>query len=583
MIKEGDIGLQAIWIVLFVALALGIAYRWYGTFLANQVFRLNDDDPTPAHTQRDDVDYVPTPIPVLFGHHFASIAGLGPLLGPAIAVVWGWLPALLWIVVGSIFIGAAHDMGCLVASVRNRARSITDVTADVMGHRARTLFLLFAIFALSLAMGVFVVNISVLFSPGAGAAEGGHVPQAVLPSVMLILIALVVGVMHYRLRIALAPLTAVAVALSLFLVWIGVKVPFTSVGGTTLTPEIWTYALMVYAFTASVLPVWLLLQPRDYVNSFQLYLGMLLLFIGVMVGNPRITAPAVNAAATPLPPLFPILFITVACGAVSGFHSLVASGTTSKQIARESHAKPVAFGGMLTEGLLATLALVGVSAGMGSLAEWSTRYADWKVAGTHALANFVHGAGAIIALSGVPLELAKVFVATVAVGFALTTLDSGTRLIRYNIQELGGAWRLSVLQQPVVAPAIAVGFIGGFALMRSPDPVTGQLKPLGSILWQLFGTSNQLLAGLSLLVVSLYLRALGRPVLYTATPMVFMLAVTVSALAWSMVGFWKQGNWLLLGIAGVILVLALWLVKEAVDTLRQPQFAYEAVEAGGGE
>ncbi|MGQ9881712.1 MAG: carbon starvation CstA family protein [Armatimonadota bacterium] len=574
--------MQAVWLVLFVVLALWIAYRWYGTFLANQVFQLNDNEPTPAHTQRDDVDYVPTPAPVLFGHHFASIAGLGPLLGPAIAVVWGWLPALLWIVIGSIFIGAVHDMSCLVASVRNRARSIADVTADVMGHRARTLFLLFAIFALSLAMGVFVLNISVLFAPGAGSAEGGHVPQAVLPSVMLILIALVVGVMHYRLRMALAPVTAVAVALSLFFIWIGVKTPITGVGGIALTPERWTYALMVYAFVASVLPVWLLLQPRDYVNSFQLYLGMLLLFVGVMVGNPRITAPAIHAASTPLPPLFPILFITVACGAVSGFHSLVASGTTSKQIARESHAKPVAFGGMLTEGLLATLALIGVSAGMGSLAEWSARYADWKVAGTDALANFVHGAGAIIALSGVPLELAKVFVATVAVGFALTTLDSGTRLIRYNIQELGGAWRLSVLQQPVVATAIAVGFIGGFALMRSTEPVTGQLKPLGSILWQLFGASNQLLAGLSLLVVSLYLRALGRPVLYTATPMVFMLTVTVSALAWSMVAFWRQGNWLLLGIGGGILALALWLVKEAVDTLRQPRLVYEVAEAGGG-
>lgn len=583
MIKEGDNGLQAVWIVLFVTLVLGLAYRWYGTFLAKQVFRLNDDDPTPAHTQRDDMDYVPTPVPVLFGHHFASIAGLGPLLGPAIAVIWGWLPALLWIVIGSIFVGAVHDMGCLVASVRNRARSIADVTADVIGHRARILFLLFAILALSLAMGVFVVNISVLFSPGAGSAEGGHVPQAVLPSVALILIALVVGVAHYRLRMALAPVTTVAAIASLIFVWVGAQVPITDIGGVTLTPERWTYALMAYAFTASVLPVWLLLQPRDYVNSFQLYLGMLLLFVGTIVGNPCITAPAVNTSATPLQPLFPMLFITVACGAVSGFHALVASGTTSKQLARESHAKPIAFGGMLTEGLLATLALIGVSAGLGSFAEWSTRYADWKMAGTHALANFVHGAGVIVALSGVPLELAKVFVATVAVGFALTTLDSGTRLIRYNIQELGGAWRVSVLQQPVIATAIAVGFIGGFALMRSPDPVTGQLKPLGSILWQLFGTSNQLLAGLSLLVVSLYLHALGRPAVYTAAPMAFMLVVTVSTLVWSMSGFWKQGNWLLLGIAGVILVLALWLVKEAVETLRQPQFVYEAAEAGGGE
>ena len=569
--------MQAVWIIAFVSAALLAAYRWYGTFLVKRVFGVDDASPTPAHTLRDDVDYVPTPVPVLFGHHFASIAGLGPLLGPAIAVVWGWLPALIWIVIGSIFIGAVHDAGCLVASIRNRARSIADVTADVMGHRARTLFLLFAIFALSLAMGVFVVNISTLFAPGAGAAEGGHVPQAVLPSAMLIAIALVVGVLHYRVRLPLAPLTVGAVALSLLFIWIGVRLPVTGVAGIGLNPERWTYLLMLYAFAASILPVWLLLQPRDYVNSFQLYLGMLLLFIGSVVGNPRMVAPAVNTSAQGLQPLFPMLFITVACGAVSGFHALVASGTTSKQLAKESHVKPVAYGGMLTEGLLATLALVSVAAGFGSFGEWSSRYADWKSAGTHALSNFVHGAGVIVSSCGVPLELAKVFIATVAVGFALTTLDSGTRLIRYNIQELGGAWRLSVLQRPLVATAIAVGFIGGFALMRSPDPVTGQLKPLGSILWQLFGTSNQLLAGLSLLVVSLYLRALGRASVYTAVPMAFMLVVTVSALLWSMWNFWNQGNWLLLGIASVILLLALWLVKEAIQTIRQPAFAFQAL------
>ena len=569
--------MQAVWIIAFVSAALLAAYRWYGTFLVKRVFGVDDASPTPAHTLRDDVDYVPTPVPVLFGHHFASIAGLGPLLGPAIAVVWGWLPALIWIVIGSIFIGAVHDAGCLVASIRNRARSIADVTADVMGHRARTLFLLFAIFALSLAMGVFVVNISTLFAPGAGAAEGGHVPQAVLPSAMLIAIALVVGVLHYRVRLPLAPLTVGAVALSLLFIWIGVRLPVTGVAGIGLNPERWTYLLMLYAFAASILPVWLLLQPRDYVNSFQLYLGMLLLFIGSVVGNPRMVAPAVNTSAQGLQPLFPMLFITVACGAVSGFHALVASGTTSKQLSRESHVKPVAYGGMLTEGLLATLALVSVAAGFGSFGEWSSRYADWKSAGTHALSNFVHGAGVIVSSCGVPLELAKVFIATVAVGFALTTLDSGTRLIRYNIQELGGAWRLSVLQRPLVATAIAVGFIGGFALMRSPDPVTGQLKPLGSILWQLFGTSNQLLAGLSLLVVSLYLRALGRASVYTGVPMAFMLVVTVSALLWSMWNFWNQGNWLLLGIASVILLLALWLVKEAIQTIRQPAFAFQAL------
>jgi carbon starvation protein len=571
--------LQALWIVVAVTLALAFAYRWYGTFLTKRVFDVNDAIPTPAHVQRDEVDYVPTPAPVLFGHHFASIAGLGPLLGPAIAIVWGWLPALIWIVVGSIFVGAVHDLGCLVASIRNRARSIADVTADVIGSRARILFLLFAIFALSLAMGVFVLNISMLFAPGAGASSGGHVPEAILPSAMLVVIAVTMGVLHYRLRFALAPLTVVALALSLLCVWIGVRMPVSSIGGVALTPERWTYILMVYAFVASVLPVWLLLQPRDYVNSFQLYLGMALLLLGTIVARPPMTAPAINTSATGLPPLFPILFITVACGAVSGFHSLVASGTTSKQIARESHAKPIAFGGMLTEGLLGTLALVSVAAGMGTFSEWSARYADWKAAGSHALANFVHGAGTIVSYSGVPLQLAKVFVATVAVGFALTTLDSGTRLIRYNLQELGSALRLSALQRPWGATAVAVFLIGAFALMRSPDPLTGQVKPVGAILWQLFGASNQLLAGLSLLVVSLYLRALGRPAGYTALPMVFMLTVTVTALGWNMMGFWQQGNWLLFGIAGVILSLAIWLVWEAIGTLRQPGFVIRVLRS----
>lgn len=560
-----------------VAVLLVVAYRWYGTFLARQVFEVDDTRPTPAHTQCDERDFIPTPAPVLFGHHFASIAGLGPLLGPAIAVVWGWLPALLWIVIGSIFIGAVHDLGCLVASVRHRARSIADVTADVIGERARVLFLLFALFALSLAMGVFVVNIASLFAPGAGAVEGGHVPQAVLPSVMLILIAATVGFLHYRQRLQLTPLTIAAVLASLFFVWLGVRLPITEIAGVIMTPERWTYVLMVYAFVASILPVWLLLQPRDYVNSFQLYLGMALLLGGVFWANPTMVAPAVNTSANGLPPLFPLLFITVACGAVSGFHSLVASGTTSKQIAREGHAQPIAYGGMLTEGLLATLALVAVAAGMGSASEWATRYADWKSAGSQALSHFVHGAGTIVALTGVPLELAKVFVATVAVGFALTTLDSGTRLIRYNVQELGWAWRLPLLQHPLVATAVAVGLLGGFALMRSPDPLTGQPKPLGSILWQLFGTSNQLLAGLSLLVVSLYLRALGRPSRYTAVPMAFMLVVTISALIWSMFQFWKQGNWLLLSLTGVILLLAGWLVGEALATVqRRVQPAVEA-------
>jgi len=564
----------ALAILVIAVISLGLAYRFYGSLLAKQVMQLDDSLPTPAHTMRDDRDYVPSHPAVVFGHHFASIAGLGPLLGPAIAVIWGWLPALIWILLGSIFVGAVHDLGCLFTSIRHKARSIGDITEEVVSHRARVLFLLFAIFAMSLAMGVFVLNIAQLFSPGEGGAEGGHVPEAVLPSLMLIVIAITVGVLRYRFKLSLLPLTIFGVMASLFFVWLGTIYPLSGIGGITFTPSLWTYALMVYAFVASVLPVWLLLQPRDYLNSFQLFLGMGMLFVGVLVGSLsghlHLAAPAVNLHAENLPPIFPMLFITVACGAVSGFHSLVASGTTSKQLDKESHALPVAYGGMLTEGLLATLALLGVAAGFTAV-EWSQNYADWKLAGAKALSNFVHGAGFLVAQTGVPHNLAKVFVATVAIGFALTTLDTATRLIRYNIQELGTAFRLKPITNPYIATGVAVLLIGFFALLKIPDPVTGQLKPAGTILWALFGTSNQLLAGLALLVVTLYLRSFGRPTVFTAAPMGFMLVVTISALLLSIRNFFLQSNWFLLGFSCLILALAIWLLVEAVLTLkRQP-------------
>lgn len=558
--------MSVFWIVLGVATLLTLAYRWYGRWLAARVFPLDDSEPTPAHTMRDGRDFVPAPPLMVFGHHFASIAGLGPLLGPAIAVIWGWVPALLWIVLGCIFVGAVHDLGCLYSSLRNRARSVADLACDVAGVRARALFLLFSIFALALAMGVFVINIANLFAPGAGGAEGGHVPEAVLPSAMLIVIALIVGALFYRSRVPLAKLTLPALLASLVFVWLGVQYPITSLFGWELTAQRWTYLLLGYALAATLLPVWLLLQPRDYLNSFQLFLGMGLLLLGALVGGFTLSAPAFNPAPAGAPPMVPLLFITIACGAVSGFHSMVASGTTVRQVDRASHALPIGYGAMLTEGLLATLALLAVAAGLG--AEWQTRYADWLSAGKGALANFVHGAGALVSAVGVPLALAKVFVATVAIGFALTTLDTGARLIRYNLQELGRAWGIAPLQHAALSTALAVGLIGFFALLKAPDPLTGELKSVGALLWQLFGASNQLLAALALLVISLYLRSLGRPTLYTLLPMGFMLIATLTALVIGMRGFAAQGNTLLLGFSAVIFALAVWLVGEAVVAWR---------------
>jgi carbon starvation protein len=559
--------MSALLVLFGVVILLALAYRWYGRWLATRVFLLDDSEPTPAHTMRDGRDFVPAPPLVVFGHHFASIAGLGPLLGPAIAVIWGWVPALLWIVLGCIFVGAVHDLGCMYSSLRNRARSVADLAYDVAGARARVLFLLFSIFAIALAMGVFVINIANLFAPGEGGAEGGHVPEAVLPSVALIAIALAVGVLFYRYRVSLAKLTLPALLASLLFVWLGVQYPITHLFGLELSAPLWTYLLLGYALVATLLPVWVLLQPRDYLNSFQLFLGMGLLLIGAVVGGFTLSAPAFNPAPAGAPPMFPLLFITIACGAVSGFHSLVASGTTVRQLDRQSHALPIGYGGMLTEGLLATLALLAVAAGLG--AEWQSRYPDWLTAGKSALANFVHGAGALVSAVGVPLALAKVFVATVAVGFALTTLDTGARLIRYNLQELGRAWRITPLVNPTLSTLLAVGLIGFFALLKAPDPVTGELKSVGALLWQLFGASNQLLAALSLLVVSLYLRSLGRPTLYTLLPMCLMLVATLTALVIGMQGFAAKGNTLLLGVSAVIFALAVWLVGEAIVAWRR--------------
>ena len=556
--------MSALLILLGVVTLLTLAYRWYGRWLTVRVFPLDDSEPTPAHTMRDGRDFVPAPLLVAFGHHFASIAGLGPLLGPAIAVIWGWVPALLWIVLGCIFVGAVHDLGCMYSSMRNRARSVADLAYDVAGARARALFLLFGVFALALAMGVFVINIANLFASGAGDAQ---VPEAVLPSVALIALALVVGVLFYCYRVSLAKLTLPALVASLLFVWLGVQYPITSLFGWELTVPRWTYLLLGYALVATLLPVWVLLQPRDYLNSFLLFLGMGLLLAGAVVGGFTLSAPAFNPAPAGAPPLFPLLFITIACGAVSGFHSLVASGTTVRQLDRQSHALPIGYGGMLTEGLLATLALLAVAAGLG--AEWQSRYPDWITAGKGALANFVNGAGVLVSVVGVPLALAKVFVATVAVGFALTTLDTGARLIRYNLQELGRAWRFAPLVNPTLSTLLAVGLMGFFALLKAPDPVTGELKSVGALLWQLFGASNQLLAALSLLVVSLYLRSLGRPTLYTLLPMCLMLVATLSALAIGMRNFAMQGNTLLLGFSAVIFALAVWLVGEALVAWRR--------------
>jgi len=418
-------------LILFV-----LAFRLYSRFLDRKLFQLNVDAKTPSHQLRDNIDFCPTRPFVLFGHHFASICGLGPIVGPSVAAIWGWLPAFLWICLGVVFIGAAHDFGSLVLSLRYQGRSIGDLTHELLGPRARILFLVLIFFLIALAMGVFASVIAILL-------DENHYPQAVLPSAILILIALVLGQLSFKHGFPMGPLTFIALLLMIASLGGGQQLPIVGLSRTT-----WIAILLGYSFIASSLPVWVLLQPRDYLNSFLLYAGLALMYVGLFILRPAVVAPAINHAASDLPPLFPFLFITVACGAVSGFHSLVCSGTTSKQLDKETHARGIGYGGMLAEGAMAIAVLLACTAGVSSTAIWQERYASWGAAQGlgPSLGMFIDGAALFISQIGISQEMATVFISVVVVGFALTTLDSATRLLRYNIQELGNVAKLPFTQ-----------------------------------------------------------------------------------------------------------------------------------------
>lgn len=527
---------------------------------------MQDDEPTPAHELEDGIDYVPARRSVLFGHHFASIAGLGPILGPAIAVIWGWVPAVLWIVFGTIFIGAVHDFATLVLSLRHRGRSIGDITSDVIGPRARLLFLFVIYFLMSLAMGVFVIVIATLFTPAGqpGARPASSHPEAVIPVLVILGVAVLMGLAIYRWRWHFGAVTVVGVALSFAgLVW-GSRIEVTGIASAA-----WIWILLGYAFLASVLPVWLLLQPRDYLNSFQLYAGMALMLAGLLVARPEVVAPAFNHVPDDLPPLFPFLFITVACGAVSGFHCLVSSGTTAKQISCARDAQVIGYGGMATEGMLAILAVLACTAGIGSAEAWQAHYASWAQGDGLGpkIGAFVDGAGSFLAALGIPRAGGTAFAAVVVVSFALTTLDSATRLLRYNIEEIGRSTGASFLADRYTASAVAVLSIAAFAFLK----IDG--RPAGILLWELFGTTNQLLGGLALLTVTVWLAKLGRSTRPVLIPMLFMFAMTLTAMVVKIGEFRRQEAWHVLAFAVVLLGLAVWLVAEgaiALGRVRRP-------------
>ena len=532
--------------------SLGVGYRLYSKFIADKIYQLDPDFQTPSHTMRDDVDYLPTDKVVLWGHHFTSVAGAAPIIGPAIAVIWGWLPAFIWVVAGTMFFAGVHDFGAIWASVRNRGMSLGALTGEVVGYRARTLFMIVIFLLLLMVNAVFAVAISNAFV---------KTPSSVIPAWSAIAVALVIGVTIYRLKKPILWPTIVGTILLYAVIWLGELVPITlpdTFFGLAQGPQ-WIIVLFIYATIASLLPVWLLLQPRDYINGIQLFIGLGLLFTAVFLANPIIVAPGLNQNVPDgTPPLFPLLFVTIACGAISGFHGLVASGTTSKQLDKEPDARFVGYGGSMGEGLLALCAIIAVSAGFASREEWVATYSNF---GTTGIDTFVVGGSAIVSTGiGLPVEFAATLLAVMAVLFAGTTMDTGVRLQRYIIQEWGTIYNLPILQNGYIATFIAVGAC--LALAFGAGGTDGQG---GMLIWPLFGTTNQLLAGLTLLVISVMLVKHGRRYTFTLVPMIFVTVMSFLAAIYQLWDLFSSERYFLATLDILIVIAAILVILESTS------------------
>lgn len=595
-------------------LAFIVAYHTYGRWLARKIFALDADAVVPSKQLCDDVDFVPSRKSIVFGHHFTSIAGTGPIVGPAIAVFWGWLPALLWVIFGSIFIGAVHDFGALVVSLRNRGQTVGEVAGRIISPRAKVLFLLVLFFALTIVLAIFGLVIASIFKV---------YPESVLPVWISLPIAIVIGLVVRKRPGLLFPLSLLALVLIYLAVYIGayhfpIELNLSFLEGSAwakfLNPiVVWTFILLIYCAVASVLPVWLLLQPRDFINSYQLFAALALLLVGLCVASMSgaadlFTAPAIVATdKLPMgtPPIWPFLFITIACGAISGFHCLVSSGTSSKQISCETDAQYIGYGAMLMEGALATVVILACCAGTGmgkiervnvadspvASISWQTDAAGDRIVGEAAwqsyyqaktwgefglprkLSAFVDGGANFLTAIGIPLKMAVGIIAVLVACFAATTLDTATRLQRYVIQELGAAVKVPPAKNMYVATLIAVVMGGAIAVVPGPQGVAGTG---GLLLWPMFGATNQLLAGLAFMVTVFYLWRRNQPVWFVLLPMLLMIVMPAWAMLWQLfstevvngqrVGWmWNFKEHLLLGSIGLMtLGLQAWMVLEAI-------------------
>jgi carbon starvation protein len=663
--------METLAIALLAGIGFIVAYHTYGRWLGGKIFELSAKAICPSEQYKDGVDYVPTDKSVVFGHHFTSIAGTGPIVGPAIAVMWGWVPALVWVFLGSIFIGAVHDFGSLVVSLRNRGQTVGDVAGRVMVPRVRLLFLSILFMALTIVLAIFGLVIAAVFK---------QYPAAIFPCLIQIPIAVTIGLLLHRKGVNLLFPSLIALAVMYVTVIFGNAGPLGQFNETLADWSImtWVVVLLVYSYVASVLPVWTLLQPRDYINSLQLISALALILLGlfaaaftggtpVVAGIPgealKLAAPAVDLAPKGAPFIFPFLFITIACGACSGFHCLVSSGTTSKQLKSEPDARFVGYGGMLTEGFLATLVIVACCAGLGlgshaklgtdadaslsatlidkteftvtrgplntfnvtemgsntptvitadsatqfsangltfdysketaeviltGKAAWNHRYSSWNAAkGLGAkVGAFVDGSANFLRSLGLSAGIAVALMGVLVASFAGTTLDTACRLQRYVVQELAvtlseitggkrtengsatGVWGVLANKHGATLFAVILGTAVAAAPLGSWDGWSWATAGKGGLLlWPLFGATNQLLAGLALMVIFFYLWRRGKPIWFISIPMIFMLIMPVWAMSSQLfVGenSWiKTGNWLVVSIGLATILLEIWMVIEA--------------------
>ena len=537
-------------LVALCLLAFLLGYQFYGKILSQKVFKLDEQEgSTPAQQFNDNSDYSPAKASILWGHHFSSIAGAAPIVGPAVAIIWGWLPALLWIVLGTIFMGAAHDFGALVISMKNRGLSLATISGDLISSRVRNLLLIVILFLVWMVIAVFALVIANLFV---------SFPSSVIPVNFEIFVALFIGYfINRRGKNILVP-AIVAQGLLFFMIHLGSLYP------VDLSPYfdnpllIWILFLLGYSFIASILPVWALLQPRDYINSHQLLIGLIGIILGVLFLQPQVVAPVIQANPSGAPSWFPFLFITIACGAISGFHGLVSAGTSSKQVAHWKDAKVVGYGGMIGEGTLAVLATLAVSAGFLTESDWHAHYGSWDQAkGLSASINaFVMGTTRFLNAIGIPEDFAATMMAVLIISFAATSLDTATRIQRYIISEVGEFANIRVLKASWGSAGLAV--LSAMFLMFIESSGKG-----GLILWPLFGATNQMLAALTMIIICAYLISKKESIRNYFFPLIFLLVVTTLGLVHNFLGFIRSHNYLLSGLTFTLLIIEVWITIEA--------------------